>query len=247
MNDRDRFGYARYELLRTFRNRRLFIFSLGFPLILYFAIAGPNRHVQSLGGTGISAPLYFMVGLTAFGAMNAVLGSGARIAAERQVGWNRQLRLTPLSTRTYFRVKVLTAYCLAAVTIVLLYAAGVSLGVHLQAGNWLSMTALILIGLAPFAALGIFLGHLLTTDSVGPALGGTTAVFALLGGVWFPITSGVMHTIAEALPSYWLVQAAHVGLGGKGWGSTGWLVVAAWTVAAAALARRAYARDTQRV
>jgi ABC-2 type transport system permease protein len=243
----DPLGYARYELLRTFRNRRLFIFSLGFPLVLYFAIAGPNRHVHDIGGTGIAAPLYFMVGLTAFGTMNAVLGSGARIAAERAVGWNRQLRLTPLSTRTYFRVKVLTAYCMAVVTIVLLYAAGASLGVDLQAGNWLAMTGLILVGLAPFAALGIFLGHLLTTDSVGPAIGGTTAVFALLGGVWFPVTSGAMHKIAEALPSYWLVQASHVGLGGQGWGATGWLIVAAWTVAATAAARRAYARDTQRV
>jgi ABC-2 type transport system permease protein len=119
--------------------------------------------------------------------------------------------------------------------------------VHLQAGNWLEMTVLILVGLAPFAAIGIFLGHLLTTDSVGPAIGGTTAVFALLGGVWFPITSGVMHKIAEALPSYWLVQAAHVGLGGSGWGSIGWLVVVAWTAGAALAARRAYERDTQRV
>jgi ABC-2 type transport system permease protein len=243
----DTLGYARYELLRTFRNRRLFIFSLGFPLVLYFAIVGPNRHEQDIGGTGIAAPLYFMVGLTAFGTMNAVLGSGARIAAERAVGWNRQLRLTPLTTRTYFRVKGLTAYCLAAVTIALLNAAGASLGVDLQAGNWLAMTGLIFVGLAPFAALGIFLGHLLTTDSVGPAIGGTTAVFALLGGVWFPVTSGVMHTIAEALPSYWLVQASHVGLAGQGWGATGWLIVAAWTVAATAAARRAYARDTQRV
>jgi ABC-2 type transport system permease protein len=243
----DALGYARYELLRTLRNRRLFIFSLGFPLLLYFAIAGPNRHEQDIGGTGIAAPLYFMVGLTAFGTMNAVLGCGARIAAERAVGWNRLLRVTPLSTRTYFRVKVLTAYCLAAVTIVLLYAAGISMGVHLQAANWLQMTGLILIGLAPFAAIGILLGHLLTTDSVGPAIGGTAAVFALLGGVWFPITSGVMHTIAEALPSYWLVQAGHVGLGGSGWGATGWLIVAAWTIGAAGAARRAYARDTQRV
>jgi ABC-2 type transport system permease protein len=221
----DRFAYARFELLRTFRNRRLFIFSLGFPLVLYYAIAGPNRHVHDLGGSGIAAPLYFMVGLVAFGAMNAVLGSGARIASERQVGWNRQLRLTPLSTRTYFRVKVLTAYAMAAVTIVLVYAAGLSLGVHLATENWVKMTALILVGLAPFAALGIVLGHLLTTDSIGPALGGTTAVFALLGGVWFPITSGAMRTIAEALPSYWLVQAAHVGLGGAGWGALGWTVV----------------------
>jgi ABC-2 type transport system permease protein len=242
----DAVGYARYELLRTFRNRRLFIFSLDFPLVLYYAIAGPNRHVHDIGGSGIAATVYFMVGLTAFGTMNAVLGSGARIAAERQVGWNRQLRLTPLSTRTYFRVKVLTAYCMALVTIALVYAAGLSLGVNLGVENWAEMTALILVGLAPFA-LGILLGHLLTTDSIGPAVGGTTAVFALLGGVWFPITSGAMHAIAEALPSYWLVQASHVGLGGQGWGATGWLVVAAWTAGATALARRAYANDTKRV
>jgi ABC-2 type transport system permease protein len=109
------------------------------------------------------------------------------------------------------------------------------------------MTGLVLIGLAPFAALGILLGHLVTSDSVGPAIGGTTALFALLGGTWFPITGGAMQKLAEALPSYWLVQASRVGLGEHAWGSTGWIVVVAWTAAAAALARRAYARDTQRV
>ena len=35
-----------------------------------------------------------------------------------------------------------------------------------------------------------------------------------------------MHDIAQALPSYWLVQASHVGVGGHGWGATGWIVVA---------------------
>ena len=95
--------YTRYELLRTFRSRRFFVFSLGFPLVLYYLIAGPNHDVTDLGGTGISAPLYFMVGLTAFGTMNAMLSSGARIAGERAAGWNRQLRITPLPTRAYFR------------------------------------------------------------------------------------------------------------------------------------------------
>jgi ABC-2 type transport system permease protein len=54
--------YTRYELLRTFRNRRFVVFAFGFPLVLYFAIAAPNRHETDLGNTGISAPLYFMVG-----------------------------------------------------------------------------------------------------------------------------------------------------------------------------------------
>ncbi|HZQ15643.1 MAG TPA: ABC transporter permease [Gaiellaceae bacterium] len=239
--------YARYELLRTFRNRRLLIFSFGFPLALYYAIAAPNRNVHDLGSSGLSAPLYFMVGMATFGTMNAVLSSGARIAAERQAGWNRQLRLTGLSTRTYFRVKILTAYALALSSILLLYLAGATLGVGLAAGRWAQMTLFMLVGLVPFAALGILGGHLLTPDSIGPAMGGSTALFALLGGVWFPINSGVMHDVARALPSYWLVQAAHVGTGGAGWGGAGWAVVAAWSAGAAALAARAYRRDTKRV
>jgi len=234
-------------VLRTFRNRRFFIFSLGFPLVLYFLIAGPNHDVSDLGGTGISAPLYFMVGLTAFGTMTAVLASGARIAAERAVGWNRQLRITPLSTRAYFRAKVATGYLMALTTIALLYCAGLSMGVSLPASRWLEMTLFILVGLIPFVPIGVLMGHVLNADSIGPAMGGITAVFAFLGGTWFPLGSGVLNDIGQALPSYWLVQASHVALGGDVWGAKGWLVVAAWTVAAAILAARAYRRDTKRV
>jgi ABC-2 type transport system permease protein len=240
-------NYLRFELLRTFRNRRFFFFSLGFPLILYFLIAGPNKSTENLGHTGLSAPLYFMVGLIAFGTMNAMLSAGARIAGERAVGWNRQLRITPLTTRTYFRAKEITGYAMAGITLVALYAAGILLGVTLSGSEWARMTGLILIGLLPFAGLGIVFGHLLTPDSIGPAMGGATALLALLGGTWFPITGGVMKTIGEALPSYWLVQAGHVALGGKGWTTTGWIVVALWTVGAAGAARWAYRRDTERV
>jgi ABC-2 type transport system permease protein len=239
--------YTRYELLRLVRNRRFFVFSLGFPLLLYFLIAAPNRHEHNLGGTGISAPLYLMVGLVAFGTMNGVMGTGARISVERQLGWNRQLRLTPLPSRVYFRTKVLTAYLTALVTIVLLYASGISMGVRLSAVTWLEMTALLLIGLIPFAALGIALGHLLATDSLGPAVGGLTALFALFGGVWFPITGGALHDIANGLPAYWLVQASRLGAGGHGWSATGWIVIALWTAAGIGLARWAYRRDTKRV
>jgi ABC-2 type transport system permease protein len=188
-----------------------------------------------------------MVGLATFGAMTAMLSTGARIAGERSVGWNRQLRITPLTTRNYFRTKVLTGYAMAALTLVVLYTAGVSLGVSLPLGEWVRMTLLILVGLLPFAAGGVALGHLLTTDTIGPAMGGLTAFLALLGGTWFPIDSGVMYDVARCLPSYWLVQASHVSLGGPGWSGLGWAVMAAWTVGLTAFARYVFRRDTSRV
>lgn len=242
-------AYLRFELLRTLRNRRVIIFSLAFPIVLYVLIAAPNRGENNLSGTGISVPLYFMIGLASFGTINAMLSSGARIAAERSAGWNRQLRITPLTTRQYFRAKVATSYLLALLSLLALYAAGLALGVDIALDNWVQMTWLILLGLVPFAALGILLGHLLTADSVGPAIGGTTALFAFLGGSWFPITGGgFVEDLAKELPSYWVVQASRAGLGAPHpWGSHGFAVIAVWTVVLIALASQAYQRDTRRV
>jgi ABC-2 type transport system permease protein len=239
--------YTRFELLRAFRNRRFFMFSLIFPLILYFVIAVPQRNTTDFAGTGISAPLYYMAGLASFGTMMSMISSGGRIAGERQAGWTRQLRITPLSPRSYFRAKVLASYALAITSLILLYIAGASLGVSLSAAKWLEMTALILVGLLPFAALGITLGHLMNVDSIGPVTGGTVSLLALVSGTWFPVTHGFLHDVGQFLPSYWLVQAGHVATGGHAWGVTGWLVVGGWTVALGVTAVYAYRRDTNRV
>src|SRR5262245_44807978 len=125
-------SYTRAEVIRAFRNRRFFIFAVGFPLILYLLVAAPNRNVHALGGSGISAPLYFMIGLATLGTMNSVLAGGARISIERTIGWTRHLRATPLRPRTYLASKVVTGYLTALVPIAALYSAGISLGVDLS-------------------------------------------------------------------------------------------------------------------
>jgi ABC-2 type transport system permease protein len=238
--------FTRFELLRTLRSRRFSMLSLGFPLGLYLLIAAPNRGITDLAGTGLPAPLYFMTGMAAFGAIAASLSSGVRIAGDRAAGWTRQLRLTPLSARAYLRSKIATGYGLALLTIAVLFAAGIALGVTLAPAQWLTMTLLLIVGLVPFAALGVVLGHVLSTDAVGPAMGGLTSLLALLGGAWFPLRHDVLAAIGPWLPSYWLVQASRVALGGAGWPAQGWLVIALWSVALAALAGYAYRRDTER-
>jgi hypothetical protein len=61
----------------------------------------PREATTRRGPVGPRAPIS-MVGLAAFGAMNAMLGSGA---SDRggcgRFGWNRQLRSLPLTARTY--------------------------------------------------------------------------------------------------------------------------------------------------
>ncbi len=239
--------YTRYELVRAFRNRRFFFFSLGFPLILYFVIGGANKNIHNFGGTGLTAPLYYMVGLASFGTMMGTISTGVRIAAERQAGWTRQLRITPLSPFAYFRTKVIVAYAIALVTMLVLFGAGTSLGVHIGGGRLLAMIGLMLIALAPFAALGIFVGHLSNVDAAGPAVGGIVSLLALVSGTWFPVQHGFLHDLGQALPSYWLVQASHVAEHGHGWTGLGWGVVLGWFVVLSFAARWAYRRDTGRV
>jgi len=228
------------------RNRRFFIFSLGFPLIFFYLIAGSNRH-QELGG--IPFATYYLAGMASFGTMMAMISAGGRIASERQAGWNRQLRLTPLTPRQYFRAKVATGYMMALLTLVLLFVAGATLGVGLTAQHVLKMALLVAVGLIPFAALGIFVGHMFTPDSIGPVLGGGVSILAFLGGAWGPIggTHGFMHEVSQVTPTYWLVQAGHTLVGEDAWSTKGWIVVAAWSAVFAVLAARAYQRDTKRV
>jgi ABC-type multidrug transport system permease subunit len=83
---------------------------------------------------------------------------------------------------------------------------------------------------------------------IGPATGGIVSLLALVSGAWFPLAEGgFLHDVARFLPSYWLVQASRVSLGGGAWDATGWVVVIAWSVVLAVLALAAYRRDTERV
>jgi ABC-2 type transport system permease protein len=110
------------------------------------------------------------------------------------------------------------------------------------------MIGLLLAGLVPFAVMGIMFGHLLKLDSLGPAIGGVTSLFALLGGAYGPlVTSGFLFDVVKCLPSYWLVQAGKTALVGGGWPLEAWVVVAAWSLVLSVLAVRVYQRDTKRI
>jgi len=238
--------YLRYELLRNVRNWRFILFSLAYPVVLYFVVTSPQRHATF---DGVAFPLYFMAGMAAVGTMIAVISTGARISVDRSAGWTRQLRLTPLTAAEHLGAKVACGFLTALLVIALVSLSGTALGVHLSAGAWLTMIGLMLVGLIPIAVLGILLGHLLTPDSLTPAVGGTIMLFAVLGGAYgfLVATSGVVFDVIKALPSYWLVQAGKTALQGGSWPAEGWIVIATWTAVLVPLAMFVYKRDTSRV
>ena len=213
--------HVHYEILRAMRNRMVLGLSLALPLVVYYAVASGQRNVVT---DGISFPLYFMTAMAAYGGMWAATAPGGHVAVDRSNGWIRQLRITPLRIRTEVVAKVLTAYLIVLPTLALLYLAGASLGVRLDAAQWFEMTGLLLVGLAPFVAAGIAVGHLVPADALPLALGLGIVIFALLGGAFGQLfKGGVMLTIVKLLPSYWLVEAGKTVAGSGNWPAEGWI------------------------
>jgi ABC-2 type transport system permease protein len=238
--------YLRTEVRRALRSPRYLVFVIGMPVGLFLLFA-------SLYGDGIqdgvSGKAWLMVSMSVFGAMGAAVSVGGRIAGERQVGWTRQLRLTPLPGWVYVAAKAGTALLVAVPALALVYAVGAAAeGVRLPAARWALAAGWSLLALAPFIALGIWLGHRLTVDVIGPLSGALFTTLGVLGGIWVPIDqlpSG-LQTVARDLPSYWLAQADREPLAGSWVGWHGMGVLALWTGALALLAARAYRRDTAR-
>jgi ABC-2 type transport system permease protein len=237
--------FLRLEILRAFRVPRFYVFTIAMPLFLYVLLASAYRS-DSLDGTTGAA--WFMVSMSVFGAMGGATTVGGRIAVEREIGWTRQLRLTPLSGRAYLAGKAATAFLVAVPSLLLLYAAGrVLKHVQLPLSTWAAAFGWTMIGLVPFVALGILLGHLVSGETLGALSGALFTVLALLGGIWFPVDQmpAALAAVAKALPSYWLAQAGREPLTGHTIGLHGVLVLAAWTVVLAAAAARRYRRDTR--
>ncbi|HVM63568.1 MAG TPA: ABC transporter permease [Acidimicrobiales bacterium] len=211
-------AYLSLEFRRALRDRRYLGLVVGWPVAAYLLFSTVFGSAADRA-EGLDAHVEIMVAMAAFGAMGAVLmATGPRLATERQSGWERQLRLTPLpaSRALLARTGAALLLTLPAVCLTFAAAAGVK-GVALPAWEWPAMVLLLLAGSVPFAALGLVIGNLADGDS---AMGLTTvAYFALaaLGGLWMPpkVLPSQMRAVAHVLPSNrlaelaWRVAAGH--------------------------------------
>jgi ABC-2 type transport system permease protein len=238
--------YMLLEVRRAMRSGRFLIFSIAFPVLLFLLYVG----IWAKGDKGITGVL--MVNMTAFGALSAALFAGGRVALERALGWQRQLRLTPLSGPGYLTAKGITSMMLAVPAVVLVPLIGAVVeGVSLDAAGWLRVTIGIWLAVIPFTLIGLLIGQVGTPDSMQPIMSLTMMAMSMLGGIFIPIDSmpSWLMNVAEILPSYWLGQVGRgavtsdlsVNLGHAV------LVLAGWTVVLALVVVRRYRRDSARV
>src|ERR1700754_2248690 len=175
--------YLRLEAVRLFRNRRVVVFSTLLPAFLVLIIGG-----VSVGGDS-DAKKYVMVSMALFGAMTAAISSGSTIAVERGLGWNRTLRLTPLSPAWYVLNKVILPLLVAVPPVVVTFAVGaIGLHVRLTAAEWLLSFVGSWLCALPFAAFGVVIGYLAKPDSVQQVTALINLMMAAFGGLWVPVS-----------------------------------------------------------
>ena len=188
---------ARAELLRLTRNKRYFIFTVAFPVVLYLLI---GKRVDATA-YGVSFGAFYMVSMAMFGAFSGALtGNAQRISQEKKEGWIRQLRLTPLPANAYVISKVIVSMATTVPSIVIVLLLGRFYGnVHMQAWQWVAIAVTIWFGATIFAALAVAIGYRYAPDQVQPISIVVYFFFAILGGLWFPMT-GFLQKVGELTP-----------------------------------------------
>ena len=173
------------ELSRLMHNKRYFIFTVAFPVILYLLI---GRQVTD-HAYGIAFGAYYMIAMATFGAFSGALnGNAQRISQEKKEGWIRQLRLTPLPANAYVVTKILVSLATTIPAIVLVLLLGRFYGnVHLPAWQWPVIAVTVWFGSTIFAALAVAIGYRFAPEQVQPITLIIYFIFAILGGLWFPL------------------------------------------------------------
>lgn len=242
--------YVYLETKRQLRNVRAMVFTFAVPVIMLLVFGSafgsqtdPTTRLQYLTVTTLQ--------MASYGAMTAALSQAFAIVNERSIGWNRQLRVTPLSGWGFMVSKVIAAMAFAAVSIVItVLVATVGLHASLDPLRWFAAGFGIWCGVVPFALIAILIGQFAKPSFAQPLFMVVFMGLAILGGLWVPLSvmPDWMGTVAHLLPSYWLNRIGQMGAGATG--SSGMtepaIVLAGWAIVLAAVIVWRYRRDAAR-
>ncbi|OXM62916.1 ABC transporter permease [Amycolatopsis vastitatis] len=242
--------YLLTEIRRNFRAPRFLVFVVAFPVLMFLLQA--NVFTKTSDPDHVKIAAIVMINMMTFGTFAAANTSGARLALERALGWQRQLRLTPLTGFGYLGGKALSGMLVGLPALILVPLLAVTVeGVRLDAAGWARIFAGIFLGTLPLVLLGLLIGQFGTPDSMQPITMLVTLGMGFLGGLWIPLETmpGWMHDLAQIMPTYWVLQVVRPAV------TTDMVVslphavgvLAAWTVVLGALVIRRYRKDSARV
>ena len=197
-----------YELLRLLRTPAFALPSLAFPVVFYvlFAVLLPGQW------SGYQKSAYLLATYGAFGVIGpALFGFGVGLAIERERGWLELKRVSPMPAMAYFLAKIATGLVFGFVVLCLLSVAAIGFGgVRIAPGDWCLLALVLLLGTAPFCALGLLIGTLARGQAAVAIVNLVYLPMSVLSGLWMPIFAfpPLLQKLAVAWPAWHLGQMA---------------------------------------
>ena len=229
---------ARCEFLRMLREPAFCAPVIAFPALFYLLFG-----VLLDKGDGRAAG-YMLASYGAFGIIGAGLfGFGVTIAIDRERGFLRLKRALPTPPGALPLARMAMAMLFAAIIWAVLSLLAATLGgVSLRPAQWALLLLVDVLGVLPFAAIGLFVGTMVGGSAAPAVLNLLYLPMSFLSGLWLPLSMlpEWLARLAPAWSAYHLGQLA-LKVVGHGEGEPAWRHVLVLGVVAAAffaLARR---------
>ena len=223
---------TKYEFLRLLRARSFSFSTIGFPVCFYLLFG-----VVAAGGGAESSQraTYLLATYAVFGLVGSSLfGLCSTIANERAQGWLELKQASPMPRMAYLLAKLLTAMAFALIIFGILLLCGTTMAhVHFTFTQIVKLMATVILGVFPFASMGILLASLVPPNA---SIGFVNLIYlpmSFLSGLWFPLLGlpRWIQKMAPVWPTWHLGQLAlhDVGLPFTAMQATG--VTSQWSVA----------------
>jgi ABC-2 type transport system permease protein len=229
----------------TIQRGETLLLTIGIPVLLlvFFSLA----HV-------VTTPTSSRVDFVAPGILALCVLSTSLVALsiatgfERSFGVLRRLHVTPLGRRRLVGAKVAGVVVTEALQVVVLTAVALLLKWHPRGGaaGGLEVAALLLLGSAGCAGIGLALAGRLRAEVNLAASNGLYLVLLLVSGIVVPLSSlpSIVRRVVIALPSGAMAEGLHRVLGqGIAASDVDWLVLGLWAVLAPLVAARTFRFD----
>jgi ABC-2 type transport system permease protein len=233
------------EVRMTIRRGETLLLTIGIPVLLlvFFSlshvITSPATHRINFIAPGILALCVLSTSLVALS-----IATGF----ERSFGVLRRLHVTPLGQRRLIGAKMAAVLVTELIQVVILSAVALLLRWHPHGGGpgFFETGALLILGSAGCAGIGLLLAGSLRAEVNLAASNGLYLVLLLVSGMVVPITSlpAFLQKVVVGVPSGAMAEGLHrvLGLGRSPTGAD-WLSLAIWAVLAPLLAARTFRFD----
>lgn len=201
---------VRSEVIRYRRLPEYFIGVVVLPIILFAMFGLPNTGTELPGGTTVVAMLF--VSFSCYGVVSQALFSlGAELALERQKGWLRRLRATPMPMWLYFAGKLalnvaFTAFIVGGMALL----AATAGGAGFEPGRLAATCGVLLLGSVAFAPMGSAIAYWARPRAVTTIVNLAFLPLSFLSGFLFPLDQlpEVLQRVAPWLPTHHFGQLA---------------------------------------